>query len=130
MKMPACQRCGGTPKRDIRPMELAYRSFTVTVDMPGWFCACGESSHSGKDMTVSDRMLNTLKARVEGLLEPSRIRKIRTGLKLSQRKAGEIIGGGPNAFHEYEKGDVLVSRALNNVLLVLERDPGMLNVII
>ena len=56
-------------------------------------------------MKVSDRMLNRLKARAEGLLEPEEIRRIRKKLGLTQEQAGELIGGGPRAFQKYETGD-------------------------
>jgi predicted nucleotidyltransferase len=44
---------------------------------------CDESIHTGKDMQVSDRMLNLLKEHTEGLLEPENIRHIRKKLRLS-----------------------------------------------
>jgi HTH-type transcriptional regulator/antitoxin MqsA len=40
-------------------------------------------------------MLNLLKARGEGLIEPEGIPRIRKKLGLSQAAAGELIGGGP-----------------------------------
>jgi hypothetical protein len=35
---------------------------------------CEEGIHTGKDIKISDRMLNLLKARSEGLLEAKEIR--------------------------------------------------------
>ncbi|MBF0182490.1 MAG: type II toxin-antitoxin system MqsA family antitoxin [Magnetococcales bacterium] len=127
--MTTCHECGQTMVRDSRPVVLNYAGQSITVDLSGWYCACGESVHSGKEMTVSDRALNLLKARAGGLLEPSRIRAIREKLGLSQRKASQIIGGGPNAFHKYEQGDVLVSRAASNLLRLLDANPGQLTLL-
>jgi len=31
------------------------------MDMPGWYCSCGESVHSGDDMKVYDQALSILK---------------------------------------------------------------------
>ncbi|MBF0110161.1 MAG: type II toxin-antitoxin system MqsA family antitoxin [Magnetococcales bacterium] len=121
-----CHECGQSMTRASRPVALSYKEQSISLDLPGWYCACGESVHSGKDMNVSDRALNLLKARAEGLLEPARIRAIREKLGLSQRKASQMIGGGPNAFHKYEQGDVLVSRAVSNLLRLLEANPGQL----
>ncbi|MBF0146279.1 MAG: type II toxin-antitoxin system MqsA family antitoxin [Magnetococcales bacterium] len=121
-----CHECGQSMTKTSRPVALSYKGQSISLDLPGWYCACGESVHSGKDMNVSDRALNLLKARAEGLLEPARIRAIREKLGLSQRKASQIIGGGPNAFHKYEQGDVLVSRAVSNLLRLLEANPGQL----
>ena len=68
--------------------------------------------HTGKDMQVSDRRLNRLKALGEGLLTPENIRRIRQKLRLSQEAAGMLIGGGPRAFQKYESGDLLPSRGI------------------
>ncbi|MBF0626492.1 MAG: type II toxin-antitoxin system MqsA family antitoxin [Magnetococcales bacterium] len=126
MNEPTCHECGRTMERDTRPLPLEYKGESITVELAGWYCQCGESIHTGKEMVASDRVLNLLKARAEGLLEPARIRTIRERLGLSQRKASAIIGGGPNAFHKYEQGDVLVSRAVSNLLRLLEAEPALL----
>jgi DNA-binding transcriptional regulator YiaG len=44
-------------------------------------------------------------------------------LRLSQRKAGELLGGGPRAFQKYESGEVMVSAAMSNLLRLLDKDP-------
>lgn len=116
--------------RGVRPMTLTYKGQSVTVDMPGWYCPdSDEGVHSGEDMKVSDEALRLMKVEAEGLLSSDEIRRIRKGLGLTQREAGEVIGGGPNAFQKYESGDVLPARAVSNFLRVLERHPeevGML----
>jgi len=98
--------------------------------MPGWY---GEGPDDGlfdpEDMKVSDRMLNRLKARTEGLLEPEEIRRIRKKLRLSQSEAGDVIGGGPRAFQKYEAGDLLPSKAISSALVLLDRDPKGLGVL-
>jgi HTH-type transcriptional regulator / antitoxin MqsA len=105
-------------------MTLAYKGESVTFNMPGWYCdSSDESIHTGQDMKVSDRTLNRLKARVEGLLEPEDIRRIRKKLNISQTEAGQMIGGGPRAFQKYESGDVLPNRAISSVLVLLDHDP-------
>ncbi len=57
------------------------------------------------------------------------MRRIRKKLCLNQEAAGQILGGGPNAFHKYEKGDVLPSQAISNLLRVLEALPDGLEVL-
>ena len=80
-------------------------------------------------MKVSDRMLNRLKARSEGLLEPEEIRHIRKKLHLTQEVAGRVIGGGPRAFQKYESGDLLPSRAISSALVLLDHNPEALAVL-
>lgn len=62
--------------RGVKQLTLRYKGESITFDMPGWYSETSdESIHSGEDMKVSDRVLNRLKARVEGLLEPEEIRQ-------------------------------------------------------
>jgi HTH-type transcriptional regulator / antitoxin MqsA len=127
---PVCPRTGSPMRRGVRPMKLTYKEESITFDMPGWYCDdCEESIHIGKDMRISDRMLNRLKARSEGLLEPEEIRSIRKKLHLSQESAGLLIGGGPRAFQKYESGDMLPSRAMSSALVLLDHDPDALAVL-
>ena len=108
-----CPLDGAAMLREERPLTLTYKDKNMTFDMPGLYChECGEGIHSGEDMKLSDRILNRLKARSEGLLEQEEIRRIRKKLHLSQEAAGFLIGGGPRAFQKYESGDLLPSRAV------------------
>lgn len=122
---PLCPVTGASMRRDVRPMTLTYRTQSMTFEMPGWYCdESDESIHTSEDMKVSDRMLNLLKARVDGLLEPQEIRRVRKKLHLTQCEAGELIGGGPRAFQKYEAGDSLPSRGITTALKLLDHDPA------
>ena len=114
-------------RRDIRPFDLSFGGHTITVAMPGWYGDdVSDSIHSGADMVVSDHALRTIKARIAGLLEPADIQRIRKKLRLTQKRASEIIGGGANAFQKYEAGDVIVSQAMSHLLRLLDRRPELL----
>ena len=130
MTNPVCPETGAPMRRDVRPMTLTYKGESITFDMPGWYCDQSEESiHTGEDMKISDRMLNRLKARSEGLLEPEEIRRIRKKLRITQEAAGLVIGGGPRAFQKYESGDLLPSRAISSALALLDHDPKALTVL-
>jgi len=130
MNNPVCPKTGVLMHRDVRPMTLTYKGEKITFDMPGWYCNKSEESiHTGKDMKVSDRMLNRLKARRERLLQPEEIRRVRKKLHLSQEVAGLVIGGGPRAFQKYESGDLLPSRAISSALVLLDHEPESLSVL-
>ena len=78
MTNPVCPETGAPMYRGVRPMILTYKGKSLTFDMPGWYCDQSEESiHTGEDMKISDRKLNLLKARCEGVLEPEKIRLIR-----------------------------------------------------
>ena len=130
MDSPTCPETGKPMIRDERPMTLTYKGASTTFDMPGWYCdESGESIHTGEDMKTSDRQLNKLKAQVEGVLDPSTIRRIRKKLGLTQKEAGRLIGGGPNAFQKYESGEILASHAISSALLLLDQNPDSLVVL-
>lgn len=127
---PLSPATGKPMRRGMRPTRLSFKGRDIVVDMPGWYCdASDESVHSGRDLMVSDRALNRLKAEIEGLLPPEEIRRIRRKLGLTQKQAGLRVGGGPNAFQRYEAGDLLPSHALCSALRLLDRDPDGLAVL-
>ena len=113
--------------RDVRPLTLSYRGESITVDMPGWYSEDGvRGVHSQDDMKVSDHALNIMKARVEGLPLPTEIRSIRKKFQLTQEQAGTILGGGARAFQKYESGEILPSRTMANLLLILQEYPQVI----
>lgn len=117
-------------RRAVRPMTLTYRGESITFDMPGWYSADGETSeHSQEDMKYSDHALNILKARAEGLPLPTEIRSIRKKFRLTQEQAGTILGGGARAFQKYESGEILPSRTMANLLLLLQEYPQGLEIL-
>jgi HTH-type transcriptional regulator/antitoxin MqsA len=121
---------GAPLRREVRPLTLTYKGESITFDMPGWY---GDDPDAGvfdpDDMKISDRSLNRLKARADGLPEPDEIKRIRRKLGLTQAAAGELIGGGPRAFQKYESGDYLPSRAICSALTLLDHDPRSLEVL-
>jgi HTH-type transcriptional regulator/antitoxin MqsA len=60
------------------------------------------------------------------VLSPRHIASIRERLSLSQRRAGELLGGGPRSFQKYESGGQQVSVPMANLLRLLEKDPRRL----
>jgi HTH-type transcriptional regulator/antitoxin MqsA len=116
--------------RSVRPLRLSFKSQSMVVDMPGWYSQDDETGEDGlfdkRDMLISDRAINMMKATELGLLVPKQIKRIRLSLGLSQREAGSVIGGGPNAFQKYESGDVLLSKSADTALRLLAADPNRL----
>jgi HTH-type transcriptional regulator/antitoxin MqsA len=52
--------------------------------------------------------------------------QVREKLRLSQGRAGKVLGGGPRAFQKYESGEQAVSVPMSNLLRLLARDPSRL----
>ena len=117
-------------ERGVRPMLIAYKGLSETVEMPGWYPKDSDDGIYGKeDRKVYGKAMRRLKARHEKLLLPEEIKTVRKQLHLSQEEAGARIGGGPRAFQKYESGDVLPSRAISNLLTILAKEPAMLQLL-
>ncbi|WP_207458406.1 type II toxin-antitoxin system MqsA family antitoxin [Azospirillum sp. SYSU D00513] len=123
---PSCE-CGSDMVRDTRPMEFQYRGHSITLEQPGWYCtACAESVMSVADALVTEPAFMDFKATVDGSLPATEVKRIRKKLKLTQQEAGRKLGGGPAAFNKYEKRREIPSKAMANLLRLLDRDPARL----
>lgn len=108
-------------------MTLRYKSTPITVKQPGFWCdECGEGVIGGDDRKATQKELQTLRAEIDGLLTPDKIKQIREKLKLTQLHASEIFGGGVNAFSRYERGETPISKPLSQLLLILKNHPNLL----
>lgn len=122
-----CPECGGTAVFETRTDTVEYKGRKALVRIPGHWCqSCGEAVLEGDALEKRERAYLALRANVEGVLSPRQVAHIRERLKLSQRRAGELLGGGPRAFQKYESGGQQVSVPMANLLRLLERDPRRL----
>ena len=123
-----CPFCGNkTYYHQTKSMTLQYKSIPITVNQPGFWCdKCGEGVIGGEDRKATQKELQTLRAEIDGLLTPDKIKKIREKLKLTQSNAAEIFGGGVNAFSRYERGETPIPRPLSQLLLILKNHPNLL----
>ncbi|MFM8442838.1 MAG: type II TA system antitoxin MqsA family protein [Methylococcus sp.] len=76
---------------------------------------------------ISQAMLDFNKQVNASIVDPGFIASVRKKLKLDQREAGEIFGGGVNAFSRYENGKTKPPLALVKLLKVLDRHPDLLS---
>lgn len=123
----ACPECGGVMRHEAHRDVLSYKGQERTVKTLGWWCTrCGEAIFAGDALVAHERAFQQLKAEVDEVLGPSDVAKVRTALGLSQRKAGELLGGGPRAFQKYEGGKQAVSVPMSHLLRLLKNDPRRL----
>lgn len=128
----SCPACGGSDwVQEARLQTVSYGGLESPLyEQPGLWCRrCGEGLLSFKEMEVGTREMHKLKARVEHLLEPGEVKRVRKKLGLTQKEAGLLLGGGPNAFQKYESADIVTSQAISNLLRVLDHDPSVLEVL-
>ena len=118
---------GALLSRGVRPFIVTYKGESVTVDLPGYYPEGeGDGVVVGDDMRPVDEALRALKEKLDGVPSPATIRRIRKKLKLSQRKAGELLKVGENAFDKYERGLVEPSGPTSQLIMVLDRHPEII----
>ena len=126
-----CSVCGAAKLvRDTRDLPYTYKGETTIIPaVTGDFCpACAESI---LDAAESDRVMKEMREFSKqvnaAIVDPQFIASVRKKLKLDQREAAEIFGGGANAFSRYENGKTRPPLALVKLLKVLDRHPDLLN---
>ncbi|HNU69651.1 MAG TPA: type II toxin-antitoxin system MqsA family antitoxin [Myxococcota bacterium] len=123
-----CHECGAEMVLDTRPQEISYKGLCTTIMQRGWYCTnCSEVLLNWDEVEGSFEAFARMKAQADNLLLPKEITRIRKKLKLSQRKASAILGGGPHAFQRYESGRDWITRSMANLLRLLDNDPNRLN---
>lgn len=126
-----CPVCGGAELvHDIRDVPYAYKNQHTTIPaVSGDFCsACGEVVlDSGDSDRVAAAMVAFQREVNASYVSPDYIAQVRHKLKLTQRDAAEIFGGGVNAFSRYESGTIRPPVALVKLLRVLDKHPELLS---
>jgi HTH-type transcriptional regulator / antitoxin MqsA len=129
MKM-LCPTCAAAELvHDTRDMPYTYKgTSTIIPAVTGDYCAaCDEVVLDiAESQRVSASMREFSKQVNASFVDPGFIEAVRKKLDLDQREAGEIFGGGVNAFSRYECGKTKPPLALVKLLKVLDRHPDLL----
>lgn len=80
----------------------------------------------GDDRKATRKILQTFQAKNAGVLPPDEVKSIRQKLKLTQKSAASIFGGGVNAFSRYERGEVPIPLSLSQLMSLLDKHPELL----
>jgi HTH-type transcriptional regulator / antitoxin MqsA len=128
MKCPAC----GAAKlvHDTRAVPHTYKGQTTSIAaVAGQYCpACGEAVlDAAESARASAAMLEFNKRVNASIVDPQFIASVRKKLRIDQRQAAQIFGGGVNAFSRYENGKTKPPLALVKLLKVLDRHPDLLD---
>lgn len=126
-KIQPCPDCGGEMRYENRADPIEYKGQTRSLKTLGWWCSnCDEAIFSGDALREREVGFLEMKAEIDGVLGPKKVAEIREKLGLSQRRAGQLLGGGPRAFQKYEAGAQAVSVPMSLLLRLLSNDPRRL----
>ncbi|WP_439327498.1 type II TA system antitoxin MqsA family protein [Lonepinella sp. BR2357] len=127
MKCIECEH--GEYSQDTRDMSYVYKGQTTVIPaVSGRYCShCDSVLVDNKDaQRVSEAMLEFNKQINATLADPLYIQRVRKKLKLDQRQAGTIFGGGVTAFSRYETGKATPPVALVKLFKILDKHPDLL----
>lgn len=128
-----CPICGeGKLTKKIIDETFNYKGRKVTVpDYVIYECEeCGEAIVDKNSLKKAGKKLSSFKREAEGLLTPEEIKKIRKKFNFSQELMGEILGGGKKAFARYEAGNLCQSRAMDNLLRIIDAYPFTIKILL
>lgn len=119
-----CLNCEGAQmEHGARDLTVTHHGFkTLVRTLRGWHCPnCGEIEF---DKGEGERYARAVEQSEEQ--ERTWLSRIRKKLKLTQREAAMLTGGGHNAFSRYERGEAKPVVAVINLFRLLEKRPELL----
>lgn len=122
-----CTRCQSS-QTQVKQAVGAFIYKGAELPCEEIFTACDNCGHefvTAEQSKEWNKFADIARRKHDNLLTPQKIKQIRTGLGLSQKNAAILFGGGVNAFSKYERGEVLQSIALDNVLRLAAKDPSI-----
>jgi HTH-type transcriptional regulator/antitoxin MqsA len=133
MKDNICPICGKGPlKKEVIEEKFTYKGETIKIpNYVVYKCdACNETIVDKGTLKSSSKLLRNFKCKVDGLLVGDAIKGIRKKLNLTQEQMSEILGGGLKSFARYESGQICQSRAMDNLLRILDKYPDVIHIIL
>jgi putative zinc finger/helix-turn-helix YgiT family protein len=132
MKRNACPICGkGALNKESIEERFEYKGQSISI--PNYLVykcdACKGTIVDKGTLKASGKLLKNFKCKVDGLLTGDEIKEIRKKLNLTQEQMSEILGGGLKGFARYESGQICQSRAMDNLLRILDRYPHTIHLI-
>lgn len=121
--MKKCPICDNNLEQNKKKVAFNYKNNTLNVMQQGLYCQlCDEMFLSPSDLKATKKEITDFKRSVDGYLQTQEIKKIRKKLKLTQKAAAEVFGGGQRAFYKYEAGEITQNKALDLLLRLFDKN--------
>ena len=119
-----CEKADMVRGRKGKVVEYRGKKITIAA-VDGWHCpACGESEFAKGEGKRYAAAVEKLREAIDKQ-ESAELARIRKKLKLSQKQAAAIAGGGVNAFSRYELGKSRPVAAVVNLFRILDKHPEL-----
>ncbi len=124
-----CPICGsGRLNKRIIDETFDYKRQTLII--PNYIVyecnTCKEGLADKISVKISQKKLKDFFREVDGLLGSTDIKRIRKKLGCTQEEMAKKLGVGLKTFARYETGQVIQSRAMDNLLRILDKHPEAL----
>ncbi|HXX81013.1 MAG TPA: type II toxin-antitoxin system MqsA family antitoxin [Thermodesulfovibrionales bacterium] len=127
-----CPICGtGELKKHVTTEQFEYKGRKVPIpNYVTYSCnVCEETIVDDSSLKSSGKLLKKFKREVDGLLPVEEIKRIRKSFGFTQEKWSKILGGGLKGAARYESGQITQSKAMDNLLRILDKFPFALSAI-
>ncbi|MCP4116076.1 MAG: type II toxin-antitoxin system MqsA family antitoxin [Desulfobacteraceae bacterium] len=127
MKFEACPVCGSKSiEKQVTPEIFEYKGHQKTIDgCEKIVCKdCEEAFFTDETSKRNEKIIRDFHREIDGLLTSNQIVKIRKSLAFTQTAFGELLGGGSKAFAKYESCLLTQSRAMDNLIRMVDAVPG------
>lgn len=113
-----------------RTLKIGAREITVANDQITACHDCGTTFYTADQSTNAERRLIDARKEQEGLLTSSQIKALRNSLDLSQAQLEAALGVGAKTVVRWENGTAVQSKALDDVLRLIQLDPDNLRLLV
>ncbi len=121
-----CEKADMVRGKKDKVVEYRGKQITITA-VDGWHCpACGECEFARGEGKRYAAAVEQLRDAIDKQ-ESAELARIRKKLKLSQKEAAAIAGGGVNAFSRYEHGKSRPVAAVVNLFRILDKHPELVD---
>lgn len=123
-----CPLCdAGRLKKTVSSVEYEYKNKTRSIEgLISYRCpACQEEFITPQENKEHDNNLADFYARVDGVLSPPEILKVRKKLDLNPESLADLLGVNPKNVAKYENGELRPNKAVCNLLRILYHRPEM-----
>ena len=124
-----CPECGGAELvPGMHAVPYTYKGHSTSFRIQCEKCPqCGELILTKEQSEIYDGLMGQFEQAVDQqLYDPGFVLAVRKKLGMTQKQAGELFGGGPNAFSRYELGKVRPPQTLVQLFRLLNNDPSRL----
>ena len=129
MKKQTCPMCGNgilSKQETAKQFEYKGKIKTIANYVTNKCDSCNEEIVENESLSNAGKELTEFKREVDGLLTAKQIKKIRQEIGLTQEEMAKYLGGGAKGFARYESGSICQSRAMDNLLRILQKFPSMI----